>query len=527
MESMITSVILYPDRARLTRCGEVALKEGVQQIEIPNLSNFLDPDSLRVNARGSAQVRLLGLRVQKKYLQDTPEEYVRDLEAQLESAQDDLTQVEAQISLVDEQKSKLSDLTGHTGIYARSLAKGELTVESQLAIYDNLRARSERLEAERQNLVRHRRELEKRLQKIKGQLDQIKSARPRERFYAYVEVEVIQPGNLTIELVYMVSTASWKPLYDIRLLDQAGEFSLDIGFLAQISQRTGENWSGVELSLSTARPALGNILPELNPWYISPPKPLPIRGRHVIEDKVASAAPMMSENFLVKSANAEDEEEYYDAEHVVAEVGSSPLAVTYSVPGKVVVPTNGEPHKVTIARFGLKPELDYVTAPKIEQAAYRRATITNDSQYTLLPGSANIFVGDEYIGATPLELVATQGEMELYLGVEDRVRVERELKRRQVDKTLIGGKRRLHYAYEIKLQNNTSRDITLTIYDQIPVSRHEDIKVKLVSVQPEPKEQSELNILEWKLSLAAGEKSQIRFDFDVEHPPDMQVFGLN
>ena len=81
----------------------------------------------------------------------------------------------------------------------------------------------------------------------------------------------------------------------------------------------------------------------------------------------------------------------------------------------------------------------------------------NDSPYTLLPGASNLFAGDEFIGATQLEMTAPQGEIELYLGADDRVKVERELKRREVEKTIIGGKRRIHYGYEIRLENLAPR----------------------------------------------------------------------
>ena len=191
-----------------------------------------------------------------------------------------------------------------------------------------------------------------------------------------------------------------------------------------------------------------------------------------------------------------------------------------------MVPSDGEPHKVNVARFWLPPNLDYVSAPKVVQSAYIRSQLINDSPNTLLPGSANLFMGDEFVGTTRLDLIPPQGEFELYMGVDDRLKVSRELRRRDVDKKLIGGKRRLHYAYQIKLQNFTGREAAVEVSDQIPLSRHEDIKVKLESVEPQPDEKSELNILTWKLRLEDGQESELRFDFTVEHPAETRVAGL-
>jgi uncharacterized protein (TIGR02231 family) len=123
-------------------------------------------------------------------------------------------------------------------------------------------------------------------------------------------------------------------------------------------------------------------------------------------------------------------------------------------------------------------------------------------------------------------LIPPQGEIELYLGVDDRVKVKRELKRRDVDKKLIGSKRRITYAYEITLENLLPFQARLTLHDQFPVSKHEEIKIRLEDTNPQPVEQSELNLLKWDLNLAAQEKRQVRFDFSVEYPPALDVVGL-
>jgi uncharacterized protein (TIGR02231 family) len=100
------------------------------------------------------------------------------------------------------------------------------------------------------------------------------------------------------------------------------------------------------------------------------------------------------------------------------------------------------------------------------------------------------------------------------------------LKRREVDKRLIGDRRRLRYGYEITLENRLSTEARVTLHDQIPVSRHEDVKVKLESAEPTPAEQTELNLLDWELTLAPGERQVVRFDFTVEHPRSMSLLGL-
>ncbi len=520
------AVTVYPDRARVSRCGKARLDPGEQRLQISGLPLAMNPDSARVAAQGSAHARLLGLQVRRVFFTETPAEQARMLEEQIETQEEASRALQARIALVKSQRARLDELGGHSELYATALAAGEMQVSDQLALFKEIGAQIAELDAELLKLEAEGRLIARRLEKLRKELEQLRAARPRERYQAIVELEVLEAGELEVELTYMVSNASWKPLYDLRLEDQEDAApSLEIGYLAQVSQNTAEDWPELALTLSTARPALAAILPELRPWYIRPAVPAPRRkvlpaaqARSVMSMAVADeGAPAVAE-----AAEAQP----VQAEMVSAQVETAGAALAYHIPVTVTIPADGAPHKVSITRFSLPPQLDYISAPKLVDAAYRRATLVNDSAYTLLPGSANLFAGDEFIGASKLELVAPQGEIELFFGADDRVKVERELKRREVDKRFIGGKRRIRFGYEVRVENLLPYSIEFSLHDQLPVSRHEEIKVKLESASPEPDEHSELGLLEWKLGLGSKDEVIVRFDFSVEHPQEMQVAGL-
>jgi hypothetical protein len=98
--------------------------------------------------------------------------------------------------------------------------------------------------------------------------------------------------------------------------------------------------------------------------------------------------------------------------------------------------------------------------------------------------------------------------------------------RREVDKRLLRDIRQVVYGYEIALENLMKSPARVTVEDQYPVSRHDQIKVRLDVVAPEPEEQSELHILKWQLSLAPAETKKIRYEYQVEHPRALRVAGL-
>ena len=534
LKTTISAVAVYPDRARVVREGRVTLEPGSHRLEVKGLPLGLDPASVRAAARSTARARLLGVDVRRDFYVETPAERVRELEGQVEALEDEMRGLDAQAELSKREQEVVGELAGQTEVYARGLAFGKTSVEEQMALLDGLRSRAEGLNATLLDLAARRRGLDRRLQKLQAELDQLRGAKGRERYTAVVEVEVIQAGDrstglaqaLEVELTYVVSGAGWRPIYDVRLIQP--DDTLEIAYMAQITQRTGEDWADVALTLSTARPALAGTLPELDPWYIGPVVARKRQAVPRVRTMAAVAAPPQMEATLAFAAPEAGaaEEETFEADVVTAKVETSGAAVTYQVPGTVTVPADGAPHKVAVARFGLVPELNYVATPKLVEVAYRRAEMSNDSPYTLLPGAANLFAGDEFIGTTTLELVAPQGEIELYLGVDDRVSVKREMKRREVDKRLIGDRRRLRYGYEITLENLLPTEARVALHDQIPVPRHEDIKVKLESAEPAATQQTELNLLDWELTLDAGEKTVVRFGFSIEYPKGMSLLGL-
>lgn len=249
----------------------------------------------------------------------------------------------------------------------------------------------------------------------------------------------------------------------------------------------------------------------------------------------AVAVEEVAPEMMLAEPEVAEEAEPVEMEAVTAKVEETGAALTFRVAKPATIPSDGSPHKTTVAAPSLAPRLDYVAVPKLVSQAYRRATVTNDTDYVFLPGPANVFYGGEYVGTTTLATlvpgqepgaVAPGQEFKVFLGVDERIKVSRELVASEVDKKFIGDKRRLHYAYRIKVQNLRDGREKVIVSDQIPVARHEEIKVRLDMAEPKPTKQTELGMLEWELDLEPGEERAIRFDFNVEHPRSLAVVGL-
>ncbi len=524
--SFPTDVTVFPDRARVTRRGTLTLEAGIHQIAFNELPLALLPDSVRVQGRGTAAA-LLGVDTRRAYFTETPAANVQELERQIEALSDQDKALADQAAAADTLSAfarSLAESAAEQFARGLSLGRAQIAQGGDLVAFVQQQLTSAQTAA--RDIAQQRRALERQLEKLSREMDSLSSSRPRERYAAIVEVEVKEAGELTLDLTYLLGSASWQALYDMRALGTESESpGVQLTYLAQVTQNTGEDWDDVSMTLSTARPELLGTRPELDPWYLEVYAP-PIAPQSMM--RAMAAAPMPYDAVASTAAPSGGTMDFSTPmEEPAAEVNSDGASVTFKLAQQVSVPSDGTPHKVNVATLEWKPRLDYISVPKKAEVAYRRATVTNDSDYLLLPGQANLFVEGDFVGTMPLEQIAPNEEFEVMLGVDDRVVVKRELKARAVDKKfIIGDRRLLRVGYEIEVRNLRAVRTTLEVRDQIPVSRHERIKVKLESADPKPGEQTELHELKWQLSLAPNEKTLIRFDFSIEYPTSMHVVGL-
>ena len=529
--SQVTQVTVYPDRARVTRQGTDEVTAETQKIILDELPTTLLPDSVRVSGRGTARVRIQGVDTKWHYYTETPTTRVRELEQEIQRLEDENRGIADRKAGLLARMKYLDGLASATLEFAKGLSRGRTTIEDQTQLVTFLAEQDTAIRTEIRGLDVTQRDLNKQLDKLRNELKQVQNARPRQRYRATIEVVVTEPGNFTIELSYVVQNAGWQPLYDLRWLENNGGRKLNLTYLAQITQSTGEDWPGVALAVSTARPALNQQLPELNPWYINvfvphpPPQAKRMMARSAGAPMPAAAPPadeMVEAAFAMQTMAAP----VMEAEIATAEVETSGVAVTFKIGGSTDIPSDGAPHKTTIQTFELDPKVDYLSIPKHTDAVFRRLTVTNTTAAPFLAGPGNLFVGEEFIGTTHLEYAPSGEKMELLFGVEERVTVSRELIKRDVDKTFLRDNRQLRYGYKIEVQNLLNAAATIEIHDHIPVSRHEQIKVKLEQTTPEPSERSDLNLLEWQLTLQPSAKGVVQYSYLVEHPRSLLVVGL-
>ncbi|MGB8685977.1 MAG: mucoidy inhibitor MuiA family protein, partial [Microcoleus sp.] len=131
-----------------------------------------------------------------------------------------------------------------------------------------------------------------------------------------------------------------------------------------------------------------------------------------------------------------------------------------------------------------------------------------------------------FVGTVEIENISPGQEFKLNLGIDEGLKIERDLVERQVDKKMISHQRRTSYAYRLNVTNLQQVQVHLTLREQLPVSRNEQIKVRSTLTNPKIVV-GEMGLLEWEISLLPQGKQELYYQFVVEHPPELTVIGLD
>jgi len=527
-DTPITGVTVFTDGARVTRAGVRQVQPGVHPVVVASLTETADPSSVRVAARGH-DLALLNVEVQRRVGTEPRRESLAKLRADVERCREAVKELDD----ADEAERAGLGFLGHLSeaaatALARALSAGR-------AGYDELAGMAGHLSASTAAALTRRREIAARRRVAQRELDaaeeRLAGAEQPGEPVVFTEVLVLLEAaaatDAEIELTYHVAGASWRPLYDL-VLD--GE-RLNVSYLAEITQRTGEDWPEVTLVLSTTRQGLRQTLPELSPWYIGrlqPPRVRAVRAPAPGAPMSAAAGSGADESFGAPVpaprafAAALPEAKELSAAPAQSESGAG---LVYTVARPLAVPSDGGPHKTLVAKSAADARLDYLTVPVLAPEAYLRATVTN-GPLLLLPGQARIFHGPQFVGETHLDSVAPGEEFEVQLGVDDQIKVERKLRRRTTSKAVLGSTRTVDIGYESTVENHRDRKATVSVHDHIPVSTDGDIKVRSRETTPAPDSTDDLGELIWTLILPPGESAAVRHRFTVEHPAQVTVVGL-
>ena len=473
----IESVVVYPDRAAITRVVEVDVLPGVNSVAFLDLPPALDERTLQAEGSGVEGAKLLGLDVVSRELAEDRRRRVSELEQLIQEVRD---QIRADNDLEAAANVELGFLKALQTSAAAQISKELMFAPDTPAHARDLSELLEKRVPEVLDRIRMAqiaaRDKGARLSALERELETVRGAAQWARRDVQVQIESPAAGKVRVQLTYVLPGASWSPAYDVRGRPDADRADLTMNAL--VVQTSGEDWSGVKLTLSTARPSGGVTPPILSPYWMERAAvysydeyPAAGGGRYDAEKEDAGFA---------KQADAPAE----PMAVVSAVVHEQVVASSFEIVGETTIVGDGTRRKVRVTDVELAAEYRDVAVPRIEEAAFLVAHSKWEQGWPLLPGEVSVFLGDSFIGSSHIPLAGRGSELELGFGRDEAVQIKREIVQDMTSRPNWLGAITTTREWKFTVTNGRKAPMLVEIRDRIPQTAMARVKVKAIGDPP-------------------------------------------
>lgn len=473
----ISAVVVYLDRARVTREITVDVPAGRTDLVFDQLPLAILPASLSAEGEGSANATLTGIDFR-------PQRGVEDLDAQIGALKTERRVHEDAIRVQSDNLARIrSDITFVSSLSPRAPGKLEQGLFLAPDAASQLSSVAKGIGTDLLALYKEQRAAEAVIrdhEKENGRIDRELSVFGQgggDSTRVAVGLDAAKAGRITVRLSYVVTGAGWTPHWDARYRPTDGKVRLDLS--GEVRQTTGELWDDVRLTLSTARTDQSTAPPTLRPFWLA--------------------------------------EGYSNGMASNGDYGAAFTAVEFTSKSTEDVASDGTSRRVFVQSLDLSGEIVHQVVARRVEAAWLTARVQNTAEFALLAGPMSSYMGTAYVGEGYLSATAPGSKVDLSFGVDDRVRVKRtRVSDISSDTKPLQNREKRHYGWKTVVTNRTGKAITLRVIDQVPASSESAFQVETV-VTP-PLTVPETGILTWEVKLEDGKSQDFTVNYDVTWP---------
>ena len=526
--SRIDQVTVYPDGAAVSRLVRIELPAGASTLFLRALPAAVDPNSIRVEGQSDGALAIAAVDVKlvpgdaRPVIDPALEERIEKLRREAQLLGGVIESAEAQKSAIQRYANASPEKLGADS-KPLDIEKWPLAWE---AIGSGLAKMNERLVALKADALRLGQEIAA-LERARPPAP--RPGAPKRDVMIAVEAGAALKGVLTV--TYRVSGAGWQPMYDARLVTTGDKPKLELVRRASVTQRTGEDWENVALSLSTVRLARGTAAPDLPTlalkFWEPPVFADAIRPRTMAAPSAQAARQESAASGLAKTQPEAAAPPPAPAQQVVAAVEASAYQVSFNVPGRAIIPQDGTSKSFTLSSRAIEPALSVKTVPALDTTAYLEASFTNEEEAPLLPGPVSIHRDGSFAGRGALALTASGDKVALGFGADDQVKVTRvPLRKRESDSGIFGSSRADVQDFKTTVKNLHGFPLRISVIDRLPVSENAAITVEQLNVTTAPTDKTvddKRGVMGWTWDYKAGESKDIRVAWRVRWPSDREL----
>jgi uncharacterized protein (TIGR02231 family) len=500
----ITNVIVYRDRAQITRVGRANCARS--EALFSGLPSTLDTRTLRGSMTGG---EVIGVTWQPEVT--GPRGRAKELQKQVRAINDKLSDLHKDRQRIGAVLSKLHGYGTHLQrVWGRQASKKRPPVKKWDSALDLLRKERKDAGAKRLAIDIKLRKLRRERRLLYQQNRRI--ARQSLRVTYRAKVLLRCQGTPQVALHYVVPGATWHVTYQARANTQTGR--LEMIAQAIVKQGTGEDWRDVKLAVSTANLRRSNVPPSVRQMRVSTYEP---RSKRMV---------------LVRRYERRSHLKTKTARETTQKSGRragvrAKLAMQLTAAGKITVPSDGRGVVATLARVTRRADVAYETVPKLFPFVYKRVSLVNPFAFPMLRGPIALYRDGRFTGRTHTKRRAPGEPIKLSLGVENQLQVHRWVKEvKRYKPGTFGSSQRLVHRYLIQVGNWTRRRQVINVLENIPVSQVKDIRVAIGKKSTKPsKWNKEDGIARWKVVVPPRSKKKIVVEYTITVPKSWVVRG--
>ena len=196
--------------------------------------------------------------------------------------------------------------------------------------------------------------------------------------------------------------------------------------------------------------------------------------------------------------------------------------VDFEIKTPYTIRSDNKSYTVDMESYELPASFQYYCVPKIDRDAFLIARIVDWEKYNLLEGEANVFFEDTYVGKSLLDVRYASDTLEISMGRDKKVAVNREKLKDFTTKQFIGNKKEETRTWKTTVKNNKTRPISMVVLDQVPVSTLEEIEVNVQKTSG-ARQNQETGEIRWEFELRPNAEKELELKYTVKYPKNRNL----
>ena len=233
----------------------------------------------------------------------------------------------------------------------------------------------------------------------------------------------------------------------------------------------------------------------------------------------AEKKPLMAGAVSGLKVNHKRDIQYEEEASMALDVEQSQGQMGYEFEIKVpyTIPSDNKPVVAEIGHYELPASYTYQSTPKIDKDAFLIAQVTDWEKLNLLEGEANVYFENTFIGKSIMNVTQQNDTLSFSLGRDKRIMIQRTKENEYTSRKFMGSNQTQSIAWKLSVRNTRPEPVTLTLYDQLPVSRNNNITVTAEEISGGSLDEAK-GIITWQITLQPGEQRDLALRYKVKYP---------